>query len=88
MTQEALPVVAHAGLDAKREVAKDYLGPRYVNHPQYRFDPRHSNSPDIYVPARQQYLRSVAETARLDRSNNPAFARHECLRAALAIPTL
>lgn len=51
-------------LEAKLQAAKEYLGPRWVGHPDYQYHPRHSTIPHIYVPARQPYLRAVALAAK------------------------
>lgn len=71
-------------LQLKLESAKEYLGEKWVGHPAYQYTPRHSNTPDIYVHARQPYLRSVAFAARADRQSNPAFLRAERTRRAFA----
>ena len=68
----------------KLEAAKQYLGARWVNHPAYRGDPRHSTNPEIYVRARQPYLQSVVAAAQRDREANPAFLRAQRLSASLS----
>lgn len=80
MSTDAIVTVAAPGLDAKREAAKEYLGANWVNHPAYRYNPRHSTNQETYVPARQPYLLSIAVLARVDRQQNPAFARAEAIR--------
>lgn len=60
-------------LDAKRQAAREYLGPRWILHPDYRFDPRHSTDPTIFVRARQPYLTKVIEAGAKARLVNPAF---------------
>lgn len=50
--------------EAKLQAAKSYLGNRWIGHPEYQYSPRHSNFPHIYIPARQPYLRAVAEAAK------------------------
>lgn len=84
MSTEAVPSLAASSLDVKREAAKEYLGSRWVNHPDYRFDPRHSNDPTICVPARQLFLLSVTAKATLDRLHNPAYQSAERFRHALS----
>ena len=71
-------------LDAKRQAAKDYLGARYTQHPDYAFDPRHSRDPAIFGPARQPYLTLVIEAATKARLANPAFTRAKRLIQALS----
>lgn len=68
----------------KLEVAKQYLGARWVNHPAYQGDPRHSSNPEIYVRARQPYLQAVVAAAQHDREANPAFLRAQRLSASLS----
>lgn len=60
----------------KLEAAKAYLGNRWVLHPNYVFDPRHSNDPHRYVQARQPYLTLVIDAAAADRTANPSFTNH------------
>lgn len=85
MTSEAIVTVAQSGLEQKRAEAKGYLGQHWVNHPDYKFSPRHSNNPDIYAPARQSYLLSVQTASACDRLSNPAFHTAERIRKALSI---
>lgn len=80
MSTEVIVTVAQHGLDTKRVDAKSYLGARWINHPAYQFDPRHSTSPDLYVQAREPYLLGVSSAAHNDRLANPAFHRAESLR--------
>lgn len=56
---EAIVSVASVGRQAKIDAAKEYLGPTWVHHPEYQFNPRHSNDPHIYVAARQPYLQAI-----------------------------
>lgn len=74
-------------MDTKLESAKQYLGSRWVNHPAYTGDPRHSTIPDIYVYARQPYLLAINAAARRDREANPAFIRAQRLHLALGETT-
>lgn len=69
------PLNPEKPMDTKLQAARDYLGPRWVNHPDYAGDPRHSNNPEIYGPARQPYLLAVKIAAQHDRAANPAFIR-------------
>lgn len=85
MTQETIVTVAQRGLDAKREEAKAWLGKRWISHPDYRFDPRHSNNPDIFNAARQPFLANVRLAASADRNRNPAFLRAEQIRITLSV---
>lgn len=66
-----------------RHAAVRRLGTRWLNHPDYRFNPRHSHDPEVYRPARQPFLDAIAERARCDREANPAWQRAERFRAAL-----
>lgn len=72
-------------LDAKRDAAKAYLGANWIGHRGYQFNPRHSNNPDIYAPARKDYLKQVGHLAFVDRQRNPAFLRANQIRKALAV---
>ena len=56
---------------SKIEAAKAFLGTRWVGHPDYKFDPRHSPDQRLYVPARQPYLRSIEKAAAASRLSNP-----------------
>ena len=66
------------------EEAKEFLGTNWVRHPDYKFNPRHSNNADIYAQARQPYLTKVIAAAAQDRLGNPAFTRAEIIRRAVA----
>jgi hypothetical protein len=61
----------------------ELLGVNWVGHPDYVPKARHSFNPDIYVPARQDFLNRIAYCARVDRERNPAFRRAEAIRAAI-----
>lgn len=63
----------------KRLAAKVYLGRNWVFHPNYQPTPRHSNDPNIYVPARQQYCRDVSAAAAAAREANPFFTGRKAL---------
>lgn len=63
------------------QVVKDAWGAKLLCHPDYQFNPRHSNNPDIYGSARKQYLNEIAESAREYREINPAFIRAQRLFA-------
>lgn len=76
---EAEPIAVHEA----RVAAVKRLGSKWVRHPAYRFDPRHSNNPEVYGPARAAYLACIAKAAAADRARNPAFRRAEELRAVL-----
>lgn len=69
--------------NSKLQAAKEYLGPRWVNHPAYKGDPRHSTNPEIYVRARQPYLLAVSCAAQHDREANPAFVRAQRIADSL-----
>ena len=71
----------------KIEAAKQYLGARWVNHPAYQGDPRHSSNPEIYVRARLPYLHAIRAAAQRDREANPAFARAQRLSDSLSPTT-
>lgn len=63
-------------LEEKRAKAIAYLGPKYINHPQYRFDTRHSNHKELYLLARQLFLAGIAQLAKRDREANPLYQRN------------
>lgn len=58
-------------MSAKIDRAKEYLGTNWVGHPDYQRQPRHSNDPLIYGPARQPYLTKVIEAGAAARARNP-----------------
>lgn len=59
------------------------LGVKWVMHPAYVFDPRHSNDPEVYGPARAQFLAAISHAAASDRRRNPAFQQAERVRAVI-----
>lgn len=61
----------------------EILGTRWVCHPEYNPIARHSHNPDIYVPARQEFLDLIAYRARVDREKNPAFRRAQAIRSLI-----
>lgn len=54
-----------------------------VSNPNYKYDPRHSTDPNVYVPAREPFLAQIREAARIDRETNPAYQRNQRLIRAL-----
>ena len=54
-------------LEQKRQAAIQYLGSNWVLHQDYSPNPRHSNDPEIYEPARRSFLRGIGERASVDR---------------------
>jgi hypothetical protein len=60
-------------LAARLREAKRRMGTGWVGHPGYATNPRHSNNPEIYKPARQEYLNTIAQRAAADRHLNPAY---------------
>lgn len=67
-----LPSESQAVHDA-RIAAQRRLGTGWVLHPAYTFTPRHSVNPDVWGPARADYLAEVAQRAAADRARNPAW---------------
>ncbi len=59
------------------------LGVKWVMHPAYVFDPRHSNDPEVYGPARAQFLAAIGHAAASDRRANKMFQKAEDVRAAI-----
>lgn len=57
------------------QAVKETWGSKLICHPAYQYNPRHSHNRDIYGPARQPFLDGIAERARRDRENNPAYQR-------------
>lgn len=57
------------------QAVKEAWGSKLICHPAYQYNPRHSHDRDIYGPARQPFLDGIAERARRDRENNPAYQR-------------
>lgn len=68
-------------IQRRAEVIAD-MGANWVNHPDYKPNPRHSNNPEIYVPARREYLDQVKELARRDRERNPIFQMVQAISRA------
>lgn len=64
-----------------REI-KAEMGSKLVCHPAYKFTPRHSTNPDIYVAARQPYLDAIAAAAAADCERNPAYHTAQTIRQA------
>ena len=67
----------------KRVAAIKRLGVKWLRHPAYRYDPRHSNDPQTYGPARAAFLACIAKTAAADRARNPAHLRQVAVNKAL-----
>ena len=66
-----------------RLIAVKRLGRKWLRHPAYQFDQRHSNDSNVYQNARAGYLAQVARAAAADRAKNPAFIRAQAVRAAI-----
>jgi hypothetical protein len=64
---------------------KAEFGSRILSHPDYKFNPRHSNNPEIYIPARQDYLNGVAFLAQVEREKNPAWHRAQAIQTTLSM---
>lgn len=67
--------------DARWEALKR-LGTNAVCHPAYVFNPRHSNDPQVYMPAREPYLSAIARRAAEANARNPIWREQERVRAA------
>ena len=76
---ESEPLEIH---DARMAAIKR-LGVKWLRHPAYRYDPRHSNDPQTYGPARAAFLACIAKTAAADRARNPSFIRQQAVNKAL-----
>lgn len=72
-----------ARLARRQRAAKHTLGADGIAHPEYRFNPRHSNNTAIYPHFRQHYLDTIRDAAELARSDNPAHCRHAARLARL-----
>jgi hypothetical protein len=59
------------------------LGPRWLNHPDYVFQPRHSINPEVWLPARLLFIERVRAAAAESRARNAAHARTVAVRNAL-----
>jgi len=59
------------------------LGVRWLMHPLYSLNPRHSNNPEVYRPARAAFLACIAKAAAADRARNPAYIRQAAVNKAL-----
>lgn len=81
--KEPEPQVLRVVTDRVAE-AKRYLGKNWIGHPDYTFNPRHSNNPEIYIPARAPYMLAISIAARADRENNPAFMRQQAINKVMA----
>lgn len=68
----------------RRVVAIRALGVRWVRHPAYQFDARHSTNLDLWAAAREPYA-EVARAAAADRARNPAYLRADAVRAVLGV---
>lgn len=67
----------------KQRAAKKAMGTAAISHPDYQFNPRHSNDTAIYPHFRQHYLDTIHDAAELARSDNPAHCRHAARLARL-----
>lgn len=76
---EAEPIAVHEA----RVAAVKRLGVKWLRHPAYRDDPRHSNEPQTYGPARAAFLACIAKTAAADRARNPSYLRQVAVNKAL-----
>jgi len=76
---ESEPMEVHEA----RIAAIKRLGVKWLRHPAYRYDPRHSNDPQTYGPARAAFLACIAKTAAADRARNPAHLRQVAVNKAL-----
>lgn len=76
---ESEPMEVHEA----RIAAIKRLGVKWLRHPAYRYDPRHSNDPQTYGPARAAFLACIAKTAAADRARNPAYIRQAAVNKAL-----
>ncbi len=63
------------------------LGERWLRHPAYVFQPRHSVHTNVWAAARQDFLAEISDRARADRLRNIAHQDAERARAALPRPT-
>lgn len=69
----------------KRSASIARLGRRWLRHPHYEFDPRHSSDPHVWKPAfAQWWADSVLPRAAADRARNEAFQRAQRVRAAIS----
>ena len=64
----------------KIKECREANGAKLIGHPDYRFNPRHSNNPDLFVPARAKFLAAIRSAAAADRERNPAFIRANAIR--------
>lgn len=71
-------------LKARIEGVRMRMGPSLIGWPGYKTNPRHSFNPDIYTPARQEFLDGIAARAKADREANPAFIRAQAISATVS----
>lgn len=69
-----------------RVAAVRRLGTNWTLHPAYQFQARHSNSPEVYGPARAAHLAEVQRLAQAARERNPAWRRAQAVHAAVTAP--
>lgn len=95
ITREASPAqvlmclddpAAKAALEARVEQAKQAMGAKWVGHPAYVTNPRHSLNPEIWKPARWPFLQAIAAAAQADRERNPAWRTAQRILAAVNAP--
>lgn len=72
-----------ANVHEARCAAVKALGRKWILHPAYSFDPRHSYDANVWQPARAAFLACIAKTAAADRARNPAFRKAEAVRAVI-----
>lgn len=66
----------------KRSETIAEMGVNWVNHPDYKPNPRHSNNPEIYIPARREFLAYIKALAQIDREKNPMFQMVQAISRA------
>lgn len=79
----SMPVIPQSDyLTQKRRQVLSDMGTNWVNHPDYKPNPRHSTSPEVYTPARREFVEQIKLLAQADRMKNPAYIK---ARAILSI---
>jgi hypothetical protein len=65
---------------AKRCASIRALGVNHWAHPQYPHPARHSRNPEVWMPARADYLAAIRDRAAADRARNPLAVMQQSIR--------
>lgn len=77
---DSMPVTSESDyLTRKRREVIAEMGANWVNHPDYKPNPRHSTNPEIYTEARREFVKHIKALAQADRMKNPAYIKAQAI---------